>query len=1026
MRPTRLRLQGFTSFKEPAEVDFSGLDRFVISGPTGAGKSSLLDAMTFALYADAPRVGAGALTDMISLGQNSFRVTLDFRIGTQDYRVTRVRQRAGGVTGDQIERLANGTPIHEKSGTNEVSKRIRELVGLNIDQFTQAVFLPQGKFAEFLKSKARERRDLLTDLLRLGVYERMRAHAFEKQKDASTRRDMLDQRLNGSEFASVTIATKQTLELQVAQLEHSLQDALGRLPNLQARHDTARQTLEWTRELEGKLSSRDRFGEQEEPMNRDRDRLAAARRSERVIPLLDQADRARKAFQERDDKLAAADKQVEQLGAAHSRARQELAAVNTRAADLPELRTRLQSVLQAVGRVGQRNDLSNRLKLLQQIKRRIERQLPERFAGKGEIANAISDLETELNAARTHLAAVAFAPEQLQRLESIQADALELQGRRAQAADDERSEAKYQSEAAAAELSARKAVDDELAACQLRDQAEAALQAAERLLRQAEDDHKAAHLRHELKPGEACPVCLQTVKKVPAAKRAPVLEMLKKQSADAGHALNKARQKAEKAVQAAAAAGANSDTNRKQVQAAEKELKRLRASIKSSEAKLRNLVGELPGPDVDLQVEQRVILALEACRKQEREHRRALDNVNELDNKLALKRQDDSVAARDLVQLQCEQKENSTAIGELLVQLDRVENAIRDAAGSDDPAAVQVELQKNIDALDMALKQAVEAESAAANQLTVVQSTRENCVHELNDAKQTRDDVDRRAVAALAEAEFANSTAARSAFLSSANQADLDQRIRSFDAELAALDARLNELNDLLGGRRITSEEYESVRNELEDCNKTKADADKQLSILNDRLRTLRGKLEEADQLRKEKQELEKQYRVYKQLADDLKSDGFQAYLLTETLQGLIRDATVHLSRLTGNRYGLDFKDDRILIVDYDNAGETRVPETLSGGETFLASLALALALSDQVQRTAGAVRLDCLFIDEGFGTLDPETLRVVADAIHNLQAGGRMVGIITHVDELKEEFSDKIMVSKQGGSSRVEVTSVS
>ena len=96
--------------------------------------------------------------------------------------------------------------------------------------------------------------------------------------------------------------------------------------------------------------------------------------------------------------------------------------------------------------------------------------------------------------------------------------------------------------------------------------------------------------------------------------------------------------------------------------------------------------------------------------------------------------------------------------------------------------------------------------------------------------------------------------------------------------------------------------------------------------------------------------------------------------------------------------------------------------DTLSGGETFLASLALALALSEQVQRIAGAVHLDCLFIDEGFGTLDPETLRTVSDTIRGLQVGGRMVGIVTHVPELREEFEQQILVTKAAGVSQVEV----
>ena len=150
--------------------------------------------------------------------------------------------------------------------------------------------------------------------------------------------------------------------------------------------------------------------------------------------------------------------------------------------------------------------------------------------------------------------------------------------------------------------------------------------------------------------------------------------------------------------------------------------------------------------------------------------------------------------------------------------------------------------------------------------------------------------------------------------------------------------------------------------------------------------------------------------------------DQFQAYVLEEAFSELVQGASTRLLSLTGERYSLLFSDDQILVVDNDNAGETRISDTLSGGETFLASLSLALELSAQVQRAAGAVNLDSLFIDEGFGTLDPETLALVAETIQGLQAGGRMVGIITHIPELRDEFGQQILVTKHEGFSTVEV----
>jgi exonuclease SbcC len=109
-------------------------------------------------------------------------------------------------------------------------------------------------------------------------------------------------------------------------------------------------------------------------------------------------------------------------------------------------------------------------------------------------------------------------------------------------------------------------------------------------------------------------------------------------------------------------------------------------------------------------------------------------------------------------------------------------------------------------------------------------------------------------------------------------------------------------------------------------------------------------------------------------------------------------------------------------VIDRDNAGERRSAKTLSGGETFLASLALALELSEQVQRAAGAVALDSLFIDEGFGSLDPEALDIATDALQSLPQGGRMVGIITHIPELTARLDTRVVVEKRAEGSRLRV----
>ncbi len=158
---------------------------------------------------------------------------------------------------------------------------------------------------------------------------------------------------------------------------------------------------------------------------------------------------------------------------------------------------------------------------------------------------------------------------------------------------------------------------------------------------------------------------------------------------------------------------------------------------------------------------------------------------------------------------------------------------------------------------------------------------------------------------------------------------------------------------------------------------------------------------------------------VTAEMAADLKGDRFQAYLLEEAFNALVAGASVRM-RAISNRYTLEWKDSEFYVVDHDNAGERRRADTLSGGETFMAALCLALQLSDEVLRTSGALQMDSLFIDEGFGTLDTESLSEVTDAIEALgQDGDRLIGVISHRADLTDRMPGCIRIDKGAGESR-------
>ncbi len=179
-----------------------------------------------------------------------------------------------------------------------------------------------------------------------------------------------------------------------------------------------------------------------------------------------------------------------------------------------------------------------------------------------------------------------------------------------------------------------------------------------------------------------------------------------------------------------------------------------------------------------------------------------------------------------------------------------------------------------------------------------------------------------------------------------------------------------------------------------------------------------------AAELRDERSGLDERRQVHDLLAEQLGARGFEAWLLDEALDALLDGASTWLEQLSSGRYAMAVDDRKqFAVIDHANADERRIARTLSGGETFLASLALALALAERVSELSatGGNTLDAIFLDEGFGTLDPDTLDVVATAIEELGATGRMVGIISHVADLADRVPVRFEVTKSPGTSTIE-----
>jgi DNA repair protein SbcC/Rad50 len=218
VRPLRLEIEGLASLREKVVVSFEDLDLFAITGPTGAGKSSLIDALVLALYGQVPRVGK-EYKQLISHGAERLSVRLDFAVGEAQYRIARTI-RASGTPQFRLERLCGGEPEPLADRAKEIEAEIERIVGLDYDAFIRSVVLPQGQFDAFLRGKPEERRKILVALLNLRVYEDMQRIANARAAAAKSEAAFLASQL-AQQYAEATpgnLAARQE-ELRKAEQE---------------------------------------------------------------------------------------------------------------------------------------------------------------------------------------------------------------------------------------------------------------------------------------------------------------------------------------------------------------------------------------------------------------------------------------------------------------------------------------------------------------------------------------------------------------------------------------------------------------------------------------------------------------------------------------------------------------------------------------------------------------------------------------------------------------------------------------
>jgi exonuclease SbcC len=1008
VRPVELTVEGFTCFRRRTPISFADLGVFAISGATGSGKTSLIDAMIFALYGKVPRVGKGCV-DLISTGLDRMSVRLVFRVGSREFVVARALRR-GAAGQAQLDEL--GTSLAH--GVREVDEQIENLLGMPFDTFTQSVVLPQGDFAKFLGSKAKDRMTLLQDLLRLGIYSRMREAAGRNARDLAQETELLSQQMGEVS----TGASPEAVEALVVDREASAAANLARAKAISAldlRVAEMRGIHAKCVELADMLARQTRFLARAPEIARLRLEREEAERALRVQPSLRELAAAHAEVLRLQGDLAASEQTLGDAARARAVRVETLKQAKLAATETPAVRKRV-AALDGVLAVA--HQLASERRLLRDVQATRQRTISGSKQAEKDFRAAEKrerDYSEALRAATERVSQIGYDPERAEALEGSRELLERARDQRSGLVRDTRDAERAESAATIAEEATAKAAAALQSAKEQQASAKTVLEAATSAREEAREKDHARALRAELAVGEPCPVCEQTVKVRPRAIRSTDLDVIERRVERAAVALESAREGVASCDLASKELRGRLEENRAEAREIRDRMADRQRDLQQVLRKVERVVGRLVADEEgdDVSDRARSLLAklakIRSAHDEATAHLAAAQRVHaEACTRAAL--------SRGLVdKSQAEAKAAAEACSAVERRIEEWDARVRAVTEHEDPAQEREQLWQRAEALEHAVAQAREAEQRETARAEACRVAYETALARTNEAKQ-REVLAANAATAEASANgFEGLEAARTATRDAARMKALEGQLAQAQQEQSTVANRVAALELELGERRVSTEELGATIQELSDVREKHIVENRRDEALAKEVEAMRERLRAMDALRARREDADGRRTLQAQLARDLTATAFPQFLLRGTLRELVERASVRLHALSREQYTLVLHEDEFHVVDGDAGNSMRPASTLSGGETFLASLALALELAEQVQREAGAVHLDSLFVDEGFATLDQEALDVAAQAIESLQgAGGRMVGIVTHLQELTERLPARLLVSKE------------
>ncbi|HHB1595499.1 TPA: AAA family ATPase [Vibrio campbellii] len=1012
MKPIKLTMQAFGPFAQTETIEFDKLGTnplFLINGPTGSGKTSILDAICFALYGETTgneRQGIQMRCDMAAPTLLT-EVTLEFSLHGKSYRVIRSpEQEAPKARGEGMTVRKHTAALYEitdeekliTSKTTQVKTEVTNIIGLNETQFRQVMVLPQGKFRELLLATSKEREEIFGQLFQTDIYKKIEYALKDKASAISKAKDEFDNQIRGAlQVAGVSSEVELTeqreaLSVQFETVQKQEQESLAQLNAVKTELQKAEAlSNEFKKREQAEIALKQHLEQSDAVLSRQLQLDNAKKASKVELPYVT-LQNASKQTQELEQKVAKLSQDHTVANDAVKSKEGALQIAKEQAAQLPKLTEQQYQLEGMKGKLVEKSELEKAINAGLTQKSEFEATLKKYIALKEKLTQEAQQGQKSLDQARVDVASIGSVEAEIKQQQRLMQDLQKLTGLNQELA---KLNALTPSKQASVDQAKARYVE---------------LQRSADTLELSWHNAQAAVLAQRLQAGEMCPVCGSIEHPQPAQ--------------FVGEEVTKEQVQRARNTEREGQVALNQLSN---------QLEQHNIAVGQYKQQIEQLSVEL-GQNASMDLS-----ALQASMQQLNERLQQLSSINlvQLDQSVNELNQRCVTGEGKINDLQNQMAANESTVKGNQEQLAKL-SASLDAKYSSleileqDIVAIQkqiAELNATFEAAQNHLQQAVLAKTNIENQLTTNQQWLNEALERLNTAKADW-------AQALQVSAFEDETQFLASKVDEAEMQIWQQEIEAFKQTQIKLEQTLADLISTL--KDLVLPDLEGLTVKLNSVQQSYVEARNQLDSTRSLFERLEKVRNDIATLHDKNTKLEDEYKVFGTLYDVASGKtgsriSLHRFVLGVLLDDVLIQASQRLSLMSKGRYILARKTEGFkgaagrgldLVVEDSYTGKTRDVATLSGGESFMAALALALGLSDVVQSYSGGIRLDTLFIDEGFGSLDPESLDLAIQTLVDLQQTGRMIGVISHVSELKEQMAQRIDVEPSRLGSTVSVKS--